>query len=697
VAGAAPPAAVSALAGGGGGATWSCGVCGHAGNVAQTAAAAAVVSGMMLSSFAAAPAAGAAAAAGLDVGARTGSATYVLVPAPGAAALDAAAAAPAAAPMVIFCIDTSGSMQTATTVPGGIELPTGQRVERVSRLQCAQAAVHSQLRRLMEESPGTVPVVITFGSSVTVWTDGGRSTVVNNTRVLSDMQAMLSKGAEIAPCCTATAEAAGEDCVRKTWEMRTSGCTALGPALACAVGLAGGAGCGSAKIVLCTDGCANIGVGKVQGAGAGDAGDFYAAVAARALEQGTSIHVVTMEGEDCSLENLGTAADITAGHVEVVDPVDLTSKVAALMSKKTLATQVELKVVGSPGITLLDTAAGSAADADAAAAGASAAAGGNVLLSRALGSVTLDADLSFSLGCSGEVVRAVRTATQAAQAAQAPSVSAPTSATAAVGGAGSSGSDADENNENAPGGNAGGHHPADPSDEWCDVGAAEPIKPAAAKLAPAGGQPTAAAHGPLDATLPAAPVAAVAAAVAHVQVQLTFTRADGERRLLVMSVALPLCADRALAEGTAEQTGAHAHGAKACEAATEQDAGQQQQRRPAPPPSSSFNGTAVGLRAVHAAAGLAQQGLYEEARVRLISTQRLLQRAMRDELHQNAYLSFVVQAEKLDQFMREVQQHEAVFGGAATKAGRSQGRDDSASQAMYKMKSVSVGVFDRRL
>ena len=46
---------------------------------------------------------------------------------------------------------------------------------------------------------------------------------------------------------------------------------------------------------------------------------------------------------------------------------------------------------------------------------------------------------------------------------------------------------------------------------------------------------------------------------------------------------------------------------------------------------------------------------------------------------------------------REVQQHEAVFGGAATKAGRSQGRDDSASQAMYKMKSVSVGVFDRRL
>ena len=54
-----------------------------------------------------------------------------------------------------------------------------------------------------------------------------------------------------------------------------------------------------------------------------------------------------------------------------------------------------------------------------------------------------------------------------------------------------------------------------------------------------------------------------------------------------------------------------------------------------------------------------------------------------------------VQAEKLDQFMREVQVQEQVFGRGCT-ASRKQQRDDAASKAMYEMKSVSTAAFKAR-
>merc|ERR1719191_1055263 len=99
---------------------------------------------------------------------------------------------------------------------------------------------------------------------------------------------------------------------------------------------------------------------------------------------------------------------------------------------------------------------------------------------------------------------------------------------------------------------------------------------------------------------------------------------------------------------------------------------------------SDINGTGIALRGIHSAARMAQQGEYRAARVLLISTCRLLQRAMRTFAHQESYLSFVVQAEKLDGFMRERESQEQVFG--ADGGSKQRGRDDDASRAMYQMK-----------
>merc|ERR1712086_997154 len=61
----------------------------------------------------------------------------------------------------------------------------------------------------------------------------------------------------------------------------------------------------------------------------------------------------------------------------------------------------------------------------------------------------------------------------------------------------------------------------------------------------------------------------------------------------------------------------------------------------------------IALSAIRAAAQLAMVGKYRQARVRMLSAQRLLERSMKTSEQQKAYLGFLGQAEMLDGFMRE--------------------------------------------
>lgn len=110
-----------------------------------------------------------------------------------------------------------------------------------------------------------------------------------------------------------------------------------------------------------------------------------------------------------------------------------------------------------------------------------------------------------------------------------------------------------------------------------------------------------------------------------------------------------------------------------------------------------LDGSVAALSGVHRAAGLAQRGEYVAARCLLVSTQRLLQRAMSGAAQQRDYLSFVVQAEKLDGFMREAQAQEGVFGKTASCDARRLTRDDEAATSILKMKAVTSTAFHARI
>merc|ERR1740138_1496243 len=138
----------------------------------------------------------------------------------------------------------------------------------------------------------------------------------------------MSKGQELAQACSEPVAEVAERLETTVAGLKPCGNTALGPALAVGVGLASGRP--GSKIVLCTDGMANNGVGAIRNRN--QEVPFYGDIARRAAEEGTCISVVTMEGEDCSMENLGVCADLTGGRVEIVDLQAISASMGAMLA-----------------------------------------------------------------------------------------------------------------------------------------------------------------------------------------------------------------------------------------------------------------------------------------------------------------------------------------------------------------------------
>merc|ERR1712196_624264 len=240
--------------------------------------------------------------------------------------------------MVIFCIDISASMSTSLKLEGGSSM---------TRLQCVQAAVAQQLEVLQRQQPDCVVVIVTFGAEVCVYTDAGNRSLIAR-RAHENEGDLLAKGQELASQCSEHVVEVAERLNTTVGSLRPSGNTALGPALAVSVGLASERP--GSKIVLCTDGMANNGVGAIRNKT--QAVEFYGDIGRRSAEEGTCISVITMEGEDCSMENLGTCADLTGGQVEMVDLQALSSKVGAMLANATLGTGLQINVIAGMGISL---------------------------------------------------------------------------------------------------------------------------------------------------------------------------------------------------------------------------------------------------------------------------------------------------------------------------------------------------------
>mmetsp|Transcript_29272 Transcript_29272/g.52346 ORF Transcript_29272/g.52346 Transcript_29272/m.52346 type:complete len:588 (+) Transcript_29272:1227-2990(+) len=250
---------------------------------------------------------------------------------------------------VIFCIDISGSMCKVKKVPENVELPSEAIKKRksgkftyVSRLECVQASILAQLSEMKRNFPSRKVGLVTFSRSVTLVGDGRREIKVESA-TLNSFEACerIVKGRhdELMGCPIYDSEPLLQN---KVLALEGSGATALGPALLMSVGLASQGKSGS-KVIICTDGIANIGLGSLKG-DLEEAQVFYEQIGALAVNSGVTVSVVSLTGEECKLETLSILTDMTGGEIDKVDAEKLSQDFSAILAEKTIATHAEVTV-----------------------------------------------------------------------------------------------------------------------------------------------------------------------------------------------------------------------------------------------------------------------------------------------------------------------------------------------------------------
>jgi len=98
----------------------------------------------------------------------------------------------------------------------------------------------------------------------------------------------------------------------------------------------GNSGSSASKVIICTDGLANAGIGSLEGQKA-IYNAFYTECAEQAKLKGVSVSLMTLKGTDCNVEALSLVTEQTGGDVSRVDPSDLKKNLNDIMSTKIVA------------------------------------------------------------------------------------------------------------------------------------------------------------------------------------------------------------------------------------------------------------------------------------------------------------------------------------------------------------------------
>lgn len=274
--------------------------------------------------------------------------------------------------LIIFAIDISGSMCSTQEVPGSFKLRGAHKSEPVlqagddrhqrlpghnrdityvSRLQCVQAAIESQLEQLYQQKPNALVGLVVFNRDVTIIGDGTSQQTVISGDKLENFDQLLAFGE--ANKITRSIKDSRNKLVDVLFKLEEDGPTALGPAVVACLGLA--KGCPGAKIVLCTDGLSNTGIGAMDTGDMTDAINFYERAATFARLQSSTINIVSIKGGDSvNLGLLGKMADETQGDVNIVDPLKITSEFAAMLQGQIVATNVVVKLRLHKGLNLVN-------------------------------------------------------------------------------------------------------------------------------------------------------------------------------------------------------------------------------------------------------------------------------------------------------------------------------------------------------
>jgi len=282
-----------------------------------------------------------------------------------------------------FCMDISGSMDT--------------KIKRqqlyASRLDAVKAACAENVLKLKNEEPNKRVSLVTFSDNIKYYGDctlnqdmplvtisepsyqetnynsnrnvpirtrllnfvtrskpSSSTENVNPRDILNNLEGLLDIGKKQNADLKAIKDS-HKSLENKLKMLRTEGSTALGPALAFSVGfLTNKPG---SQIILCTDGCANVGIGSLSysrqyssnnNESNNNENKFYDDIAEYAYSKSITINVISIEGTDCKLSILGKLTDKTNGNLNIVNPENLSEEFRSILDNRIIATNVKAKL-----------------------------------------------------------------------------------------------------------------------------------------------------------------------------------------------------------------------------------------------------------------------------------------------------------------------------------------------------------------
>ncbi|KAM9774282.1 circularly permutated Ras protein 1 isoform X4 [Syngnathus typhle] len=246
----------------------------------------------------------------------------------------------ASQPLLIFCIDISASMSITSQVLAGEEC-----IHR-SRLEFVQEAVLLCVNKLRKQQSDTPVGLITFNYEVTVHGYGDFPS-----HVLSGDDLMDSEHLKAAASLFTTPPPLSYTknfLEQQVTGLSAVGTTALGPAALVAITMASRHP--GSKVIICTDGKANTTLGNLEvddndARALLSATIFYQELGEDAANQGVTVSVLSIEGTECRLDELGRLADRTGGKVVITNPRMLQSEFEQIIENTTIATKCTVTLI----------------------------------------------------------------------------------------------------------------------------------------------------------------------------------------------------------------------------------------------------------------------------------------------------------------------------------------------------------------
>lgn len=234
----------------------------------------------------------------------------------------------------IACIDTSGSMAGS---------PLASVKESLLTTLSSLAAAERNIKFGLVE----------FGDTVRVhqFREGGVTEISPD--IYNDFNGLLDMTQQnMSDSWLVDVDEDPELCRKGVKALRASGGTPLGPAMAVSLGMA--TSCKADRVVLLTDGQANVGIGSLN-APTPSGPTLYDKMAKMYRKTGTTVNMVgVLSGSHINLKTLGVMSELTRGSMYYVEQNDLRESIGRIAQGRRIASDVVIRMIGSKSAKLQD-------------------------------------------------------------------------------------------------------------------------------------------------------------------------------------------------------------------------------------------------------------------------------------------------------------------------------------------------------